>query len=46
MNIIANRDILIFDQLISQNLSNLVRMPKYGHMFFLLITQLFFVQSG
>ena len=26
--------ILIFEQFMSQNLSNLVRMPKYGHMVF------------
>ena len=29
-----------------QNQSILVRMPKYGHMFVLLMTQLFFVHSG
>ena len=34
--------ILTFDQLIGQNISNLVRMPKYGHMVYNLVI---FIQS-
>ena len=37
--------ILTFDEFMGKNLSNLVRMPKYGHMVFASQLSRFFVQE-